>query len=172
MNALRIELKEHQSVFRFIVFLILAGFGSSAFNSVADAKEEVQYISELKEPLKEPVDVAISDSGDIYVLDKKLAQVVVFDKEGKVKMTVGGKGSAPGKMYSPESIALSLDEKIIVADTGNNRILVFKSNGQFDHVIGSYGTNPGEFVLPNCVAVNASGFIYISDKHMSYVLTT
>ena len=122
MITSRAELKEHQRVFRFIIFLLLAGLGSSALHSVAQANEEVQYISELKENLKEPVDVAISDSGDIYVLDKKTAQVVVFDKEGKVRMTFGGKGTAAGKMYKPESIALSLDEKIIVADTGNNRI--------------------------------------------------
>jgi tripartite motif-containing protein 71 len=164
MTTSKNEFKEHQRAFCFVVFLILAGVGSSAFNSVVEAKEEVQYISELKENLKEPVDVAISDSGDVYVLDKKLGQVVVFDKEGKVRMIFGGKDSAAGKMRNPLSIALSLDEKIIIADTGNNRILVFKSNGQFDHVIGSYGANPGEFIVPNCVAVNPSGFIYVSDK--------
>ena len=70
-----------------MVFLVLAGFGSAAFNPIAEGKEEVRYVSELQTNLKEPVDVAVSDTGDVYVLDKKLAQVVVFDKEGKVKIT-------------------------------------------------------------------------------------
>ena len=163
MTTCRTESKRHRNILM-LACLVLAGFGLSAFSPIAQAKEEVQYISELTEELREPVDVAISNSGDIYVLDKKLARVVVFDKEGKVKMTFGEKGAAPGKMFKPQSIALSLDERIIIADTGNKRVLVFKSNGQFDHVIGSYGNNPGEFMVPNCVAVNPSGFIYVSDK--------
>jgi len=124
----------------------------------------VRYVSELQTNLKEPVDVAVSDSGEVYVLDKKLGQVTVFDKEGKVKISFGTRGSAIGKMNSPESLALSLAQEIIVADTGNKRILVFKPNGQFDYVLGSRGSNPGEFSMPNCVAVNPSGHIFVADR--------
>jgi tripartite motif-containing protein 71 len=164
MKTPRQELKANKTAFLFIVSLVLAGFGSAAFNPIAEAKEEVRYVSELQTNLKEPVDVAVSDSGDVYVLDKKLAQVIVFDKEGKVKISFETKDSAVGKMCRPESIALSLDKEIIVADTGNKRILVFKPNGQFDYVLGSQGSNPGEFMMPNCVAVNPSGNIFVADK--------
>jgi len=164
MKTLRPKFVEFQKMPLFIVFLLCIGFEVAAFNSSAKAKEEVEYIAQLNANFKKPVDVAVSDSGDIYVLDKLLSQVVVFDKEGKIKITFGSKGSAPGKMYSPESIALSRNEELFVADTANNRILVFKTNGQFDYVIGSYGTKPGEFVMPNCVAVNPSGYIFVADK--------
>lgn len=162
--TLRPELEAYQKTLFPLVFLVFAAFGSAAFSPSAEAKEEVEYISELKTNLKEPVDVVISDSGDIYVLDKRLAQVVIFDREGKVKISFGAKGSVAGKMSSPESIALSLGEEIIVADTGNERVLVFNPNGKFAYVIGSQGTNPGQFILPNCVAVNPSGYIYVSDR--------
>jgi tripartite motif-containing protein 71 len=164
MRRSKSESKLNQKILPYILFSAFVGFGSDTFNAIADAKQEVQYVSELKTNLKEPVDVAISDSGDIYVLDKKLAQVVVFDREGKVKMDFGSKGSVAGKMHSPESIALSRDKEIIITDTGNKRILVFKPNGKFAYVLGSQGTNPGEFMMPNCVAVNPSGYIYVSDR--------
>jgi tripartite motif-containing protein 71 len=158
------ELVGYEKTTFVIVVLLVAGFEVTAFSPIAQAKEEVQYISQLNANFKKPVDVAVSDSGDIYVLDKQLAQVVVFDKEGKIKITFGAKGSGPGKMYNPESIALSMNDEVLIADTGNDRILVFKTNGQFDYAIGSSGTNPGEFIMPNCVAVNTSGYIFISDK--------
>lgn len=164
MGMLRPGLKANPATFFSMVILVFAGTASAAFDPSAEAKEEVQYMSELLTNLKEPVDVAVSESGDIYVLDKKLAQVVVFDREGKVKLSFEANGSDTGKMYKPESVALSLDEEIIVADTGNKRILVFKPNGKFAYVLGSQGTNPGEFMTPNCVAVNPSGYIYVSDR--------
>ncbi len=164
MRTLKSELKVNGNNFLLVTVLLFIGSGSGASSPCAEAKEEVRYLSELKTNLKEPVDVGVSDSGDVYVLDKKLAQVIVFDKEGKVKISFGAKGSGPGKMYSPESIALSLNEEIIITDTGNKRVLVFKPNGQFDYVIGSQGINPGEFMMPNCVAVNPLGYIYVSDR--------
>ncbi len=164
MRTQNTELSDYQIKPLLIVFLLCVGFELTAFNAIAEAEEEVQYMSELNSNFKKPVDVAISESRDVYVLDKTRAQVIVFDKEGKLKNTFGTKGSTPGKMYNPESIALSLNEEVLIADTGNDRILVFKTNGQFDYVLGSNGSNPGEFITPNCVAVNPSGFIFVSDK--------
>lgn len=164
MKTLKPESVRHQTLSLLMPCLLFAGFGAAAFQATAEAGEEVEYISELDSSFKKPVDVAVSDSGDIYVLDNSLCQVVVFDKEGKVKISFGAKGTTPGKMVGPLSIALSTHEEVLIADTKNSRVLVFKTNGQFDYVIGSSGTNPGEFVMPNCVAVDPSGYIYVADR--------
>lgn len=131
---------------------------------VSEAKEEVKFVSQIKADFEQPVDVDISDVRDIYVLDKKLSRIAVFDQQGEVKLIFGASGSGKEELNAPESLALSLKEEIIVADTGNSRVQVFHPNGDFSYQIGNYGTKPGEFRKPNCVAVNPSGYIFVADR--------
>jgi len=154
--------KQHKYIIFTYVFLSFLVLSFSA--GVVDASEEIKFIAELNANFKEPIDVDVSEQGDVYVLDKKLSEVTVFDKKGEVKLVFGELGSEVGQMNVPESLALSLKEEIVIADTGNCRVLVFKPNGHYSYQIGSYGSNPGEFRKPTYAAVNPSGYIYVADS--------
>ncbi|MCK5213722.1 MAG: 6-bladed beta-propeller [Candidatus Omnitrophica bacterium] len=130
----------------------------------ARGDEEILFVQELKEGLQEPVDSVLYSTGDVYVLDKKACQVVVYDKDGKMKTQFGEPGSEAGQLSKPNSIAISLYGEIIIADTGNSRIQVFTPEGLFSYHLGGYGSMRGHFLLPTHVAVDHSGFIYVADE--------
>jgi len=140
----------------FIVLLILLVCHPSA-------AEEVSFVMELKGDMEEPVDVAIADTGDIYVLDRDATKIFVFNSQGEKKYDFGQAGSGLGQLNKPNSIALSKQGDLLIADTGNHRVGVFDISGQFLYELGSYGYGNGQFINPVSVAVDPFGFIYVAD---------
>jgi len=145
---------------------ILLLIGVLIFFIAGDARgeEEIAFLQELQEGLIEPVDSVLYSTGDVYVLDKKACQVVVYDKNGELKLLFGKPGSEQGQFSKPQSLALSLYGEIIVADTGNSRVQIFTPEGLFSYRLGDYGSMRGHFMLPTHVSVDHSGFIYVADE--------
>lgn len=79
--------------------------------------------------LKHP-EAVVAANDTIYVVDSELNRVAMFTAQGKYKGSFGSKGSADGKLYSPQGIAYH-DGIIYVADSGNERIELFGDNGVF-----------------------------------------
>jgi len=136
---------------------------SSSFVTVY-AYERVKFVGKLQADLEVPVDVAVSVSGDVYVLDEKKSRVVVFDRNGMRINFFGSYGSEPGMLQKPRALAVSPSGDIVVADTGNNRIQVFDSAGKLVAYFGSSGSEPGQFDKPVGVVVDLFGFIYVADS--------
>jgi DNA-binding beta-propeller fold protein YncE len=130
----------------------------------ASSFEDVGFLQDLNKGYEEPVDVAVSDQGEIFVLDSRLAQVLVYDKTGYYLRSFGGKGSDPGRMNRPASIALSPNREVLVADTENNRVQAFGLRGEFLFSFGGNGKDTGQFRSPTGVAVDHSGFILVADS--------
>ncbi len=90
-----------------------------------------------------PEDVAVDNSGRIYVIDSKADSVFIFNRNGEFLMdrnqihilSFGGTGSGEKQFRNPKGIAFldaDDDQVLYVADTGNNRILRFKLSSEFD----------------------------------------
>ena len=73
------------------------------------------------EILSQPVDLALDDRGNLYVLDRFLAQILVLSPTGELLRTIGREGSGPGEFIRPRVMALSGDT-VRVADVGNGRL--------------------------------------------------
>jgi DNA-binding beta-propeller fold protein YncE len=69
--------------------------------------------------------VAADRLGNVYVLHRQAAQVMVFDKRGRFVLAFGRPGTDSLGLSSPSGIAV-LDETILIADTGNNRIVRYQ----------------------------------------------
>jgi DNA-binding beta-propeller fold protein YncE len=117
------------------------------------------------EPYKEkikysPTNLAIAPNGDIYVGDGYGSSYVnVYDKDGKYRMTFGGKGSADGQLDCPHGMILDARGSVpvlMIADRANHRIQTFNLAGQ--HVGYFPGTN-----LPCNFDFNKKGEVVVPD---------
>jgi len=73
--------------------------------------------------------IAVSNNGDIYVLDIRDKHVKVFNKYGEYIKTIGKGGDGPGEFFRPRNVVCSAQEKLAVG--GMYRISFFSLNGEF-----------------------------------------
>ena len=108
-----------------------------------------------------PLDVAIHDSGDIYVAcsDKSIH---VYDQGGHEKRTIGIGGSGDGQFSSPYSISIKGDV-MYVAETGNHRIQKLTTGGQLLQKFGQHGSGQGQFNQPISVIVDQRDRMIVAD---------
>ena len=59
--------------------------------------EKVNFIRELKLGLTSPVDTAVSQEGEAFVLDRDNASISIFDHEGSFQKSFGTMGSMNGE---------------------------------------------------------------------------
>ncbi len=126
--------------------------------------------------LDEPVGIAVTSSGRVFVSNYGSDEVLELNEEGKleasfgVKGAIGGKGTGEGKFEGPGQLAFS-EGVLYVTDTGNKRVQKFSTpNGAYIGQFGSAGTGEGQFEAPwGIAAAPATGDLYVSDEHNNRV---
>jgi tripartite motif-containing protein 71 len=106
---------------------------------------------------KEPWDVAVNTSGDIYVTDFSNHRVQKFDGDGVPIRMFGTKGKAPGQFEQPSGIFVGQNGDVYVCDTFNHRIQKFNSKGKVLKVWSH------KFFGPRCIAGDNQGRLYVTD---------
>lgn len=86
-----------------------------------------------------PGAIAMTDDGDIYVLDRGNSRVVVFDRRGNALRQFGREGQGPGEFQAPGGIGV-VGDRVVVYQPQLRRINVFSVTGEHvaDHVLGDY----------------------------------
>jgi len=72
-----------------------------------------------------PVSLAIDPAGNVYILDRHLANIAVFDTQGGFKYTFLAKGWSRGELYFPIEILFDPWGGLCVVEEGNGRVEVF-----------------------------------------------
>lgn len=67
--------------------------------------------------LVHPVDMAVDEAGNLYVVDEKGHRVLKYSTEGKFLRAFGEYGDAAGQFIAPFNIAALADGTLLVADT-------------------------------------------------------
>ena len=102
-----------------------------------------------------PSDIALDDSGHVYVTDNVLERVQKFSSDGVYQMQFGDSGSAPGEFKLPWGIVIDTNNYLYVVDALRNKVQKFDRNGNFildwDHQGG-----PSAAIHPN-------GNVYVGD---------
>ena len=57
-------------------------------------------------------DAQIGPSGDVYLIDRQLSQVLVISPEGELVTTLGRQGEGPGELNQPHGLVLLDDDKV------------------------------------------------------------
>lgn len=138
--------------------------GTYLFSFGAIASDEATHLAQ-------PGRVAESPSGEIWVTDRMLRGIFVFDKDGNFKRRFVPKSDA-AKTWAPISVTFGPDGKVYVCDVGqsrSHRVLVFEQDGT---EVLRFGTTvqarrmqeaPGGFYFPNSIAIGPTGEIFVSD---------
>src|SRR5262245_34604146 len=125
---------------------------------VAGTREAVAKLIEFEwqsnggaEPLKAPVDLAVDQQSNVYVLDYSSSRILKLDLNGQLVAKWGSQGKGDGQfsfLYGLGGIAVDRQGNVYVADSGNARIEKFDSEGHFLSKWGSRGKGDGQFFDP------------------------
>ena len=113
--------------------------------------------------VKAPWCLAVHKNGDIFV-GSKTNSIHVFDRNGRLKHTIGSSGHGDGQFNAPRDIAISGDV-LYVADFLNHRVQKLTAEGEFLQKFGEYGSSNGQFNGPFGLAIDSSDMIYVSDSN-------
>lgn len=105
----------------------------------------------------------------IYVADRTLHVVRVFDEQGRQLDEIGGFGTAAGQFNAPTHLHFSRG-RLYVSDTLNARVQVFDAAGSYLDTIGRRGLYVGDMPRPKGVATDRHGHVYVLESYYDYLL--
>jgi DNA-binding beta-propeller fold protein YncE len=124
--------------------------------------------------LSSPVHIAVRSDGTVWVSDRTLGAIYVFDQNGTFLRKFQPNGDASFK-WGPLAMAFGPAGDLYVTDVGDSaqhRVLVFDPKG---HMIAHWGSTeqvsapsqaPGKFLFPNGIAIDGTGtaaLVYVAD---------
>lgn len=107
-----------------------------------------------------PIGLALDRENNLYVLEPRLNQVLVFDPAEKFVRSI-----QLGQLCK-RPLALAIDshrERLYVSDAKLNKVFALDLNGTLLFAIGGQGDSKGEFSLPVGVTVNSKGEVIVAE---------
>jgi len=140
----------------------VAGTGSAGYdgNSGPASMRKLNY----------PEDIAVDDSGNLYITDTENNMIRKVNKDGILESVV-----QPGSLFnlnSPSGIAIDISGNVYIADTENHRIRKVDPNGFISTIAGTgiagFSGDGGPAVdanlwEPRGLAVDSYGNLYVAD---------
>ncbi|EDR26184.1 nhl repeat-containing protein, putative [Entamoeba dispar SAW760] len=123
-----------------------------------DGKESEDFSVKVEYPTSI---VEYKNSSIIYITDKQLHCVHVFNMiEGRGK-TFGGYGNEPGKFNEPMCVAIDSSDRVYVADAMNSRIQIFTLDGTYLSTLSI--VNQRKPFYPHCILFDENELIVIDN---------
>lgn len=72
----------------------------------------------------------IHDKEFIYIADRSDGSIKVYEKNGRLRRTIGRRGQGPGEFNPPSGLSV-LEDKLYVADGANGRIQILTRDGRY-----------------------------------------
>ncbi len=116
--------------------------------------------------LSQPMDVAFSAAGDLYVVNPAMADVLV--SIGGTQPLTEFFGTQTGGLINPSALTFGPDGKLYVLDASNANgpaILRYTAGGADDGTVVSYASS---FFQPNDIAFGPDGKLYVSGVDLGF----
>ena len=113
-----------------------------------------------------PYDVAVDDSGGVYVANYNRGFIEVFDSKSKYQIhTIGmtNRNTGYGNFKSPSAIAIQ-GHVLYVAEDKCHQVQKLTTSGDFIAKFGSHGSGDGQLNQPRGLCVHKDGRIFVSDR--------
>ena len=128
---------------------------------------DANLLFEITDRFNQPSDVAVSNNGNIHVVDGVNSRIKIFNQSGKPLASFGAQGSADGEFRNPLGIDVDDSGRIYIADAGNHRVQIFDPGGNYVNQIKIASTkkHPAD---PTDVAVDETRnrcYIVDNDNH-------
>ena len=81
--------------------------------------------------MQNPLGVAASARGEVFVLDLQKNRMQVFTKEGVFARVFGSLGDGDGQFYCLYRMCFNSNGQLVVCDHGNDRVHVRREDGGF-----------------------------------------
>lgn len=124
-------------------------------------------IARLKPPDEiafEPGRLAIDGSGRLYAVNRRMRNLVVFDKDDKFLFTVGE------DLKSISGVAVSTDKVYIVAPYNPHSIMVYGLDGKFLYGFEAIRDYGGTLGMPSAASVDSQGRLWLADAIVGIVV--
>ena len=99
-------------------------------------------------------DIALDKDENVYVTDKGMGKINIFDRNGIFLKRIGEPGDSIHSFVRPKGIDVDREGNIWVIDAGMQYGKVYSGEGQLLMVFGYPGREPGNMYLPASIAVD------------------
>jgi len=113
----------------------------------------------------EPLGIAVSDDGYVYIADTWNHRIQKFTADGIYLTSWGhfGQMETADAFWGPRDVAVDHFGNVYITDTGNKRIVVFDDQGEFISEFGEVGLGEGQFDEPSGLDFDLEGNLYVAD---------
>lgn len=105
----------------------------------------------------------------IFVTNRFLHKVSVFNKQGEETGSFGASGTEPGQFNQPYGIDVDAAGNIYVVDFGNHRVQKFDAEYNLEWATAGFGYGQGRFWAPIRVVASEDGRVFVSDAYNNQV---
>ncbi|MDO8588563.1 MAG: NHL repeat-containing protein [Armatimonadota bacterium] len=121
-------------------------------------------LAEVEESGKvQPGRLTVTRDGEIVVVDQANQQILVFDKQRKLKLKFGKIGDRPGEFRTIEDVAADRQGRIYVVDSSGIPVQVFDKTGAYISRIGSRSEVDG-LLQPVALATDRFDQLWVVDS--------
>lgn len=133
----------------------LGGAPTDLFSVGADAGEDWEMFSGV-------VALDFDGRGNLYILDRDGARVVVVSPEGSFLRQIGRKGNGPGELQFPVALAVT-GGRVVVRDMARQALSVFTTDGELLHNLPM----PGMGMLGQGLRAAGGGSVLVAGSQVS-----
>jgi hypothetical protein len=81
--------------------------------------------------IEEPVDFIVDENGTLFLLDRTLCRILVYNGDGHLVGAIGARGTADGQMVAPTALEMGPGPLLYVLDPGDLKIKLFDLSYRF-----------------------------------------